>query len=59
MATMVSVNKETVNKKFINVSLLAMGTVSHAWFDDESDSVKQLPKQALIELLKQQRKEAN
>lgn len=54
--TMISVNKTTVTKRHIDAALLAGGTASHAWFDDESDSVKEMTKQAAIKLLGKQRK---
>lgn len=55
---MLSVNKTTVTKKVLNEALLAAGTASHAWFDDESDSVKQQSKNAVIELLGKQRRDS-
>lgn len=52
--TMISINKNTNNKKPVNPALLAMGTASHAWFDDESESVKQMSKDAVIALIARQ-----
>ncbi len=38
--TMISINKETVTRKPVDAALLAMGTVSHVWFEDEIKSEK-------------------
>jgi len=54
--TLVSVNKQTVNKKHINAALLAAGTATHAWFDDEAHTMQDQTKKATIELLGKQRK---
>ncbi len=40
MTTMISVNKETINRKHVDAALLAMGTASHVWFEDEVKSEK-------------------
>lgn len=39
--TMMSINKETVTRKPVDAALLAMGTVSHVWFEDEIKSERQ------------------
>lgn len=36
--TMLSVNKETITKKPVDAALLALGTASHVWFEDEIKS---------------------
>lgn len=56
--TMISVNKHTVTKRHIDAALLAGGTASHAWFDDESDSTKDIAKQATLKLLGKQLKDS-
>lgn len=38
--TMISINKETVTRKPVDAALLAMGTASHVWFEDEVKSEK-------------------
>lgn len=38
MQNFLSINKETINKRPMNVALLAAGTASHVWFDEEIKS---------------------
>lgn len=33
--TMITVNKGTITRKPVDTSLLAAGTASHVWFEDE------------------------
>lgn len=40
MQNLLSVNKETINKRPMNVALLAAGTASHVWFEEEIKSEK-------------------
>lgn len=39
--TMISINKETITRKPVDAALLAMGTVSNVWFEDEIKSERQ------------------
>lgn len=39
--TMISINKETVTRKPVDAALLAMGTASHVWFEEEIKSERQ------------------
>jgi hypothetical protein len=38
--TMISINKDTINRRPVDVALLAAGTASHVWFEDEIKSEK-------------------
>lgn len=38
--TMLSINKDTVTRKPVDAALLAMGTASHVWFEDEIKAEK-------------------
>lgn len=54
---LLSVNKATVNKKPMNLALLAAGTVSAVWFDEGEEITRQAKQNMLSRAVKLRKEE--